>query len=552
MPQQLQNIASNLAALGPRRLGLMAATLALIMVVVGFGARFVNQPEFETLYIGIERDDINRMGIVLSEAGIGYDVDSGGTSISVARGKTSQARMILAEKGLPASSGSGYELFDNLGSLGLTSFMQEVTKVRVLEGELSRSIQAINGVKAARVHLVLPDQRSFSNRNRPASASVLVRTDGSEPKRSALAIRHLVAAAVPQLSIENVTVLDGRGLVLAAGEDPATNMLTNSIGIQQTVEDQLAQKVTTALTPYLGTLNFRVSVQATIDTDKRQTEETIFDPESRIERSVQVVKTQDQTSQRSASEPVSVEQNLPNAEEQTAAGPQSSQESERREETTNYEINSKKVATVSNGYSIARLSASIIVNQAIINELLGPNASAQDINQRIAQIERVAKAALGYDDKRGDLIDVSAVEFADTTSAIEPVEARLSDTVMDLAGTYINAFAFVIGSLLLALLGIRPLINAVLRTPDTLTGDASILANDNAPALDGPKADTQLPAPQSDTSMESAPLNDQSGTGIEAAPQEIPAPEERLRDITNRDQEAAARVLKRWVGTEAA
>jgi flagellar M-ring protein FliF len=124
-------------------------------------AFYLNQPAFQPIYIGLEPDDISRMGMALADSGIEYDVNTDGTSILVPAGKTSRARMILAEKGLPNSSGTGYELFDNLGSLGLTAFMQEITRVRALEGEISRSIQTIRGVKGARVHIVLADRGNF-------------------------------------------------------------------------------------------------------------------------------------------------------------------------------------------------------------------------------------------------------------------------------------------------------------------------------------------------------------------------------------------------------
>ena len=156
----------------------MAIAVVATMGTVGLSAWFLAQPTFETLYVGLARDDINRIGPALSEAGIGYDVSSDGTSVLVQAGQAARARSILAERGLPRSSGSGYELFDNLGSLGLTSFMQEVTRVRALEGEIARSVRAIEGIQCARVHIVQPDRSSFSARNRQASASVLIQSNG--------------------------------------------------------------------------------------------------------------------------------------------------------------------------------------------------------------------------------------------------------------------------------------------------------------------------------------------------------------------------------------
>ncbi len=154
MPEQIQSIIANFKSFGVRRLALMGGIAALVMAVIGIASVYLNRPAYETLYVGLERSDVNQIGLVLGDAGIGFDVGSDGTSVLVPAGTTAQARMLLAEKGLPTSANAGYELFDNVGSLGLTSFMQEVTKVRALEGEIARTIQSIAGIKAARERIV--------------------------------------------------------------------------------------------------------------------------------------------------------------------------------------------------------------------------------------------------------------------------------------------------------------------------------------------------------------------------------------------------------------
>ena len=127
--------------------------------------------------------------------------------------------MILAEKGLPKGDKSGYELFDNLGSMGLTSFMQQITKVRALEGELARTIQLMKGIKAARVHIVLPQEGTFRSIKEPPSASVIIRTEMNDGKLYATAIQQLVGAAIPGMTKDMVTVLSTDGSILASHED---------------------------------------------------------------------------------------------------------------------------------------------------------------------------------------------------------------------------------------------------------------------------------------------------------------------------------------------
>jgi flagellar M-ring protein FliF len=240
---------------------------------------------------------------------------------------------------------------------------------------------------------------------------------------SALAIRHLVSAAVPGLQTENVTVLDATGRLLAAGEDPLNNSATSTLGIKATVENEVSDSVYKALAPYLGDMNLRVSVQADINTDQRQVEETIFDPDSRIERSVQVVRSEDASSAKAGGDPVSVDQNLPEQTQSEGASPQSSERSERREETTNYELNSKRIATVSNGYHVNRLSIAVVVNEARIVETLGGTADEAQIEAKLAEIRQLAVAAAGVSDTRGDLVQVTAVEFMEGIDGI-PLAGR--------------------------------------------------------------------------------------------------------------------------------
>lgn len=555
MPEQFQQIIDNLKALGMRRIAILAAVGLVVMTGVGTAAYYLNRPAFEPIYVGLERDDVTRMGMALADAGIAYDVNQDGTSILVPTGKTSRARMILAEKGLPNSSGTGYELFDNLGSLGLTAFMQEVTRVRALEGEIARSIQTIRGVKGARVHIVLADRGNFRFSEQTPTASVVVRYEGANAESSAMSIRHLVAAAVPGLLAENVTVLDAAGRLLAAGEDPLNSTATSTLGIKATVEHEVSDSVYKALAPYLGDMNLRVSVQADINTDQRQVEETIFDPESRVERSIQVVRSEDASSQQTGGDPVSVEQNIPEETAADGASPQSSERSERREETTNYELNSKRIATVSNGYAVNRLSIAVVVNRDRILETLGSGAGEAEIEAKLAEIRQLAVAAAGISDERGDLVQVTAVQFMEGLDGIPLQEESTIDLLGEHLGTFINALAFVAATLLVIFLGLRPLVNALGGTAPAIAGPGD--RNNDIPALE----DSSLGASFEDDDIDGfdglpelppLPSAPQSSDQSELLAKMRPSPEERLTMIVDLDEERAAAILRRWVRQEAA
>ena len=219
--EQAERLWANLIKLGTKRLIALGVTGAVVFAITALAGYYLSRPSYEVLYTGLDRQDTTQIAAVLRDENIGFDLSPDGTTVMVRYGDTAKARVVLAEKGLPNNPNTGDELYDKLGSLGLTSFMQEVTRVRALEGELARSIQLMNGVKAARVHLVMPDEGSFRRQGEPPSASVIVRADANDSIAMAKAIRHLVAAAVPGMKPEEVTVLDTNGHLLASGDDLA-------------------------------------------------------------------------------------------------------------------------------------------------------------------------------------------------------------------------------------------------------------------------------------------------------------------------------------------
>ncbi|MGO7425988.1 flagellar M-ring protein FliF, partial [Rhizobium ruizarguesonis] len=168
---QLVQIFKNFGALGRTRLMILGGVGAVSIAIVLAAALFVNKPAQETLYVGLDSPYLNQISMALAEANVDFQVGTDGSSISVPAGMTGKARLMLAERGLPNSANAGYELFDNVGSLGLTSFMQEVTRVRALEGEIARTIQSISGITAARVHIVMPEVGNFRKAEQKPTAS---------------------------------------------------------------------------------------------------------------------------------------------------------------------------------------------------------------------------------------------------------------------------------------------------------------------------------------------------------------------------------------------
>lgn len=548
MPEQIQTIIDNLKGFGTRRLALMGAVAALIMATIVVGSIYLNRPAYETLYVGLERSDISQIGVVLGDAGIPFDVGSEGTSVLVATGSTARARMLLAEKGLPNSANAGYELFDNVGSLGLTSFMQQITRVRALEGEIARTIQSLAGIKAARVHIVMSERANFRREEQQPSASVVIRYGGVDGVRTAESIRHLVAAAVPGLGAEKVTVLDSAGKLLAAGDDPSNTSAARALGVEQTVEAQIEDNIRRALTPYLGTDNFRASVKADVNTDSRQIEETTFDPASRVERSVQSVRNNEASSQRQSAVPTSVEQNLPETQPVASDGPQSSSQNDRREEITNYEINSRRVATVSNGYTVDRMSVAVVVNQQRLLSVLGKDATPEQLAERVAEIRKVVASATGFDEKRGDVIDVSAVEFIDGLDGEALPQPGMMESLGKYTGTLINAAAFVTVAFLVAFFGLRPMAAALTARPaPALAGSSFEEMQRSLPTPDIAADSAEMPA-LADATYAPAPAPQLDDIGRKLRP----APQERLVRMVDLNDERAAQILRKWAAAESA
>lgn len=559
---QLTQIGKNLAGLGQARLiGLGAVGAAAIALIVVAGM-FLNKPTRETLYIGLSGEDISQISQVLAEANIDFSTGTDGTSVTVPAGMTGRARMLLAERGLPSSSTSGYELFDQVGSLGLTSFMQEVTRVRALEGEIARTIQSINGISAARVHIVLADRGNFRRGEQKPSASVMVRTNNATANRAADSIRHLVASSVPGLTVDEVTVLDATGKLLASGDDFSNSNLNRSMSIVQLVQNEVQDNIDRALAPFLGVENFRTSVTAAVNTDSQQIQETIFDPESRVERSTRITRENQQSNQSSSQAPATVEQNIPDqAPAAGAAGPKSSDQAERKEEQTNYEINQKTINTVRNSYSVEKLSIAVVVNKARVAGMLGGQPSDAQVNAYIAELRQIVDTAAGLDEARGDTASITTMEFlASELLTAEAAQPGFMDALQAQIGTIINAIAFVVVAALLIFFGFRPLLGTAIgrkaAAEAELDGDdlglelpdfspAAMGADGGAGSMEGFGADFGFDP------------NEGVG-GLEMEEGEVSSrrikegPERRLARMVEINEERAAKILRQWASAEAA
>lgn len=550
--QQLSQLASNLAKLGGRRLAILGASGAFVVAAVGFSAYYLGRPAMQPIYTGLNSQDVTRITAALAEAGIAFDVNEQRSAVLVAFGQTAKARTLLAQKGLPTSARAGYELFDQMGSVGLTSFMQEITRVRALEGEISRTIQALDGVSAARVHIVMPDAGSFRRDKREPSASVLIRTNEQWQGVSSQAIRHIVAAAIPGMKIEHVSLASTDGSILAAGGDERSLGSHKLAELERSMATELEQRASRTLASSIGAGNFSISATVHLDVDRQQTNETVFDPKSRVERSVRVVKQSGSSEDGSGKPTVGVEANLPREEGGQTEGEKRRQREDRREELINYEVNTKTVQNVREGYRIQDLAVAVVVSRKQVIEGIGPNPTPEAIQERLNELKRLVSAATGASESRKDRIEISVADFSANDNALKPVAGpSIVDHLVMNTGTAINALALLGITFLVVWFGLRP-------ATRMLAEQATALASGpvDYPSLEGGAGGgLGLPSPAMASGLDGAGMNDFGGSGFagdntraiatRGNPNE--ANRERLDSLVEQDPVEVSKVFKRWI-----
>lgn len=550
--QHAERLWNNILALGGRRIAALGLIGLVVFLSVGLGAYYLSRPAQEPLYTGLSREDVGRIGGVLKDANIPFDVAADGASVLVAYGHTAQARMLLAEKGLPQSSKSGYELFNDLGSLGMTSFMQEVTRVRALEGEIARTIQGMKGVRAARVHIVLPDRGSFRRDQQPPSASVVVRTEPVDDVSGAQAIRQLVASAVPGMRPDRVTVIGTDGALILSGDETSTATTGKMASLEKTVSREVQENIRRTLTPYLGIGNFEVSVAARLNTDKTSVNETIYNPDQRVERSTRAVRETENAQNRNSQRPTSAQQNLPDQRTRSDGNDTSSNETQKREDLTNYEISTKTIQTVSDGYAIKQISVAVLVNRSRLAALAGPQGGKESIDAQIAEIEQLIGSAAGFSKERGDNVKVAAVGFVNDGQPLEPVAPlSLQDVLLRQSATLINAATILLVAGLLIWFGLRPAMRAILAIPAAEQEQVAALAAASGASLPGPDGAALAGPPGSGLAELAGPVpTNVAGMIEDLADKMARSPQKRLEQMIEADEEQAAQILKRWLMRE--
>ena len=423
----MSSFVETLKQLGPSRLGIMGAiVLGLVMFFVFVSLR-VSAPEMELLYKDLSSSDAGAIAAKLEEIGISYELTGDGSRIMTTKEQVGRARMLLAEAGLPNGGSLGYEIFDEQSGFGTTNFVQNVNQVRALEGELARTIISLGSIRSARVHLVLPQRELFSRESRPSSASVFlgVRPGARVEREQIFAIQALIASAVPELKPSKVSVIDNNGNLLARGSDDDVNMMSlKAEELRRTFETRTTQKLEDQIGRIVGFGNIRATVTAEMNFDRISTNEEIFDPNQQIVRSSQVTE-ENGLEREPMQEDVSVDNNLPGIAGDLLADQKPSSETNRTEEVTNYEIGRTVRNTVREVGEVKRISVAILVDGTYSQNETGERIYTPRSQEELDQIARLVKSAIGYDEDRGDLIEVINLQFAQIDTDEEVIDERL-------------------------------------------------------------------------------------------------------------------------------
>jgi flagellar M-ring protein FliF len=478
--------------LGIARLATLAVVAALSVGFFVFLTSRIATPGYGLLYGDLDAKDSGQIVQKLEASGVPYQLKGDGNAIMVPLDQVARVRMIMADEGLPHGGSVGYEIFDKSDAFGTSSFVENINQVRALEGELERTISSINLISSARVHLVLPRREIFTRERQQPSASIVVKLRGADHLSSpqVAAIQHLVASAVPDLTPDRVSIVDTDGNLLArGGGDSDTAAGGNAEDMQASYENRLSRRIEELVERSVGSGKARVDVHVDMDFDRVTTNSESYDPNGQVVRSTQTVTEANDTNEGAATQGVSVANNLPNAQAAAPAPTSDRTRGTRNEETINYEISKTVRNQVSEAGQVKRQSVAVLVDGTYATGADGARKYTPRSADELKQITALVRSAVGYDEKRGDTIDVENLPFApvDETPSAGPAQLMGFDKsdMLHMGETLILAVVAV----LVILLVIRPLVNRVFE------GAAAGGPRELGRLLGAPPGTAALPAP---------------------------------------------------------
>lgn len=550
-PSASPNWLQRLSALDRSQRMRLGAGIALLVVAAVAAMVMGRQPDYKVLFSNLSDKDGGAIVAQLSQMNVPYKHADGGGAILIPAERVHDVRLRLATQGLPRGSVTGFELMET-NRFGMTQFQERLNFQRGLEGELTRSIQALSSVQGARVHLALPNQNGFFREQQKPSASVLVSLHpGRILDRAQLAgIVHLVASSVPELAPSAVSVLDDTGKLLSQSPDAAGEEGINAqqlLYVQQ-IEQQYARRIMEILEPVVGRNNVKAQVSAELDFSRTESTSEQFrpnqTPDSGAIRSQQVLESSGTANKTATGVPGAVA-NQPPAPSvapvnganpaPTAGGQQGAGEStSKRESTTNYEVDKTVKVTRGNNWAIKRLSAAVVVNYQALAEEKGGASPKPLTPEQIEQMTGLVRETIGFNKERGDSVNLMNTPFLSSETPAPAVPLWKQPETIELAKT----FAWPLGAVLFAALVLLGLVRPALKGT-AKPAEAVPVAGGQLSALEADEPDRPaLPAPTKKDEV------------VEVTPEQLRLEEARV--LAKANPVAVANILKTWVHGDAA
>jgi flagellar M-ring protein FliF len=537
--------------------------VAVLIAVVAALVLWTRSPDYRVLYSNLSDQDGGQIIAALQQANVPYKFSEGGGAIMIPSDQVNEMRLRLASQGLPKSGSVGMELMDN-EKFGISQFAEQINYQRALEGELERTIQSVSVVRQARVHLAIPKPTVFVREREQPTASVLVNLYPGRTldEGQVSAITHMVASSVPQLPVKNVTIVDQDGNLLT--QPSSVNGLDASqLKYVQQVEHNTQRRIDAILAPLFGAGNAHSQVSADIDfSQAEQTAETYGpngNPQAAAIRSQQTSSDM-QLSQGGAS---GVPGALSNTPPQPASAPvtvangaaaassvTTTPISERKDATTNYELD-KHVSHVEQSMGgVKRLSAAVVINYQRVVDAKG-HATMKPLTPELrAQVEQLVKDAMGYDAKRGDSVNVVNSEFSTEVDPLANLPWWRQPDVIALAMQAAKWIGIGLVALVLYLALVKPAMRRAFPPPaEKGEGEGGVsdpLAGPDEPVLlDGLSSATPVGA-----ALEGGLDMEQNLLSFENEKHKFERNLDYARTIARQDPKIVATVVKSWVSDE--
>ncbi|MES2608242.1 MAG: flagellar basal-body MS-ring/collar protein FliF [Pseudomonadota bacterium] len=408
---------------------LLASIVFFIILIVR-----THEPEMGLLFSQIDPSDGGKIIDRLRSMNIPMEVKGESNQIYVPVDQISRLRMELATDGLPAGGTIGYEIFDKTDVLGTTHALMDINFLRATEGEIAKSIRTIQGVHSVRVHLVIPKRELFTQEKSSPSASIVIKMKGASrlSVNQVLSIQHLVASAVPDLSLDKISIIDDKGTLLAKGQDRTEFGGDSAAGQQETRHDfegKLSRSIESLLERTLGPGRARAEISAELDFDKITSTSIEFNPEGQVARSTQNSSEGSNGNEASAADAITVQNALP--EVAAGGGNQSKNQATRTDENTSFEISNTTRTHIKESGSVKRLSIAVLVDGTYKKGADGKDAYSPRAAEEITQITDLVKTAVGFKEDRGDTIKIVNMRFSETIVPDEKVDllTKVTDAI---------------------------------------------------------------------------------------------------------------------------